>query len=102
MTAGHRPSAIAAGAGIRLRRALVLGGLALAIVPAQAAAAPTRAMCADKATLYDAPGRIAIGHLYRPQRLELLARTSDDRWRYVRTRWDAEGWIRTRALCPPR
>jgi hypothetical protein len=101
VTAGRTPSPTAAGAGIRLRRAVVIAALVAALVPASAAAAQKRAMCADRAVLYDAPGRIAIGHLYRPQRLSALATTTDSRWTYVRTPWGVTGWIRTRALCRP-
>jgi hypothetical protein len=98
VTQGAR-SSTAAGAKVGLRRAAVLAALLLALVPAQAAAAQRRSMCADQAALYDAPGRIAVGHLYRPQRLVVLARTSTGRWTYVRTAWDVEGWIRSTALC---
>jgi hypothetical protein len=101
LTSGRTPSSTAAGAGIRLRRVAVLAVLALALVPAAADAAQRRSMCVDQAALYDAPGRIAVGHLYRPQRLLVLTRTGDRRWTYVRTRWDVEGWIRSSALCRP-
>jgi hypothetical protein len=101
VTQGAR-SSTAAEAKAGLRRAAVLAALLLALVPAQASAAQRRSMCADQAALYDAPGRIAIGHLYRPQRLIVMARTNDGRWTYVRTAWDVEGWSRSRVLCHPR
>jgi hypothetical protein len=96
VTQGAR-SSTAAEAKAGLRRAAVLAALLLALVPAQASAAQRRSMCADQAALYDAPG-----HLYRPQRLIVMARTNDGRWTYVRTAWDVEGWIRSRVLCHPR
>ena len=85
------------------RRMLVLtlltSFLLLGVGAATAPGAATRKLCSARANLYDSPGGLVVGRLYRPQRVVVLRRSANRRWVHVRTRTRLRGWLTAGALC---
>jgi hypothetical protein len=89
------------------RRALRRAAVALstmAILPAAAAspaaAAPRHAkLCVERATLRDTPGGFAVGYVYRPATVTVLASDPGTHYTRVRLKTRRGGWIPTSALC---
>ena len=69
-----------------------------------AAAAPTAAaarverICAPRVTVLDSPRGLAIGVLYRGDRVTILRRDSSRAWIRVRSAAPITGWITKRSL----
>jgi hypothetical protein len=84
-------------------RASALVSLALvaagATAPAAASAAPTREICTDKVSVFDAPGGFAIAYLYRPQKLRVISTARRRTWSLVRFDAGPRGWIPTSKIC---
>jgi len=76
-----------------------LAGPVSGVTFAKATPPPSRALCADRVTVRDAPYGYAIGYLYRPERLSVYGRPID-RWVLVRAHDGLMGWIPNGALCP--
>ncbi|MDA0168892.1 SH3 domain-containing protein [Solirubrobacter taibaiensis] len=68
-----------------------------AAAPAAAAARVER-ICTPRATVLDSPRGLAIGVLYRGDRVTLLRRDSTRAWIRVRSAAPITGWITKRAL----
>lgn len=78
---------------------LLISLLLLGVGAATSSAATTRKLCAVRANLYDSPGGLVVGRLYRPQRVTVLRRSANRRWAHVRTPTGLRGWLLAGALC---
>ena len=69
--------------------------------PAAAHAASEKRLCADRVSVWDSPNGFVIAHVFRPQRMRLLAMTAQGgRWSLVHFEdVDLRGWILSRTLC---
>ena len=82
-------------------RALKLIAAACAVFAAAApaaAAARVERICAPGATVLDSPRGLAIGVLYRGDRVTLLRRDRSRAWVRVRSAAPITGWITKRSL----
>lgn len=69
-----------------------------AAAPAAAAGARVERICTPRATVLDSPRGLAIGVLYRGDRVTLLRRDRSRAWIRVRSAAPITGWITKRSL----
>jgi hypothetical protein len=68
--------------------------------PAAAHAASAQRLCADRVSVWDSPDGFVVAHVFRPQRMRVLATTDHRHWSLVHFEdVDLRGWILSRAIC---
>ena len=77
---------------------IVATGAVVAAAAPAAAAARVERICAPRATVLDSPRGLAVGVLYRGDRVTLLRRDSTRAWVRVRSAAPITGWITKRSL----
>lgn len=84
---------------MRARTALVATCAVFAATAPAAAAKPRyERVCTPRATVLDSPKGLAIGVLYRGDRVRVLRRDGAQAWVRVRSTAPIEGWITKRSL----
>jgi hypothetical protein len=84
---------------LRLPRVLAATcAVLMAAAPAAAAAPRVERICTPRATVYDSPRGLAVGVLYRGDRVSLLKRDRTRAWVRVRSAAPITGWITRRSL----
>ena len=82
-------------------RSFAVSAAILLLAPAAAHAAGEKRLCADRVSVWDSPDSFVIAHMYRPQRLRVLATTQHRQWALVHfLSGDLRGWILSGAICP--
>lgn len=58
-------------------------------------------ICARRSYLYETPGGLVVGTVFRGQPVTRLRRTANRRWWRIRTDAGVRGWVRSSAVCGP-
>ena len=83
---------------MRARKLIAATCAVFAAAAPAAAAARVERICAPRATVLDSPRGLAIGVLYRGDRVTLLRRDNSRAWIRVRSAAPITGWITKRSL----
>lgn len=92
------PRAYEATVGVLCRTPGATGSLVAKPRPLRAGETRGR-VCVRQSYLYETPGRLFVGTVFKDEPIAVRKRSASGRWALVATDTGSEGWVRTRALC---